>query len=248
MREIEGAGGRAAANYADVSNWKEAEDLISEAADTFGDLNILVCNAGIVRDRMMHNMSEQEWDDVVRVHLKGHFAPTKFATQYWREQAKSGKAVNGRVVYTTSEGGFYGSMGQANYCAAKAGIIGLAFAAARELQKLGVTVNAIAPRGKTPMTEAVMSGFPQVDGFDVWDADNVAPWVGFLATDQAAEITGQVFVVYGGTVMLASAWPVQATLEQNARWTIEELLDRASTILPGLKATVPAFPDLGLSQ
>lgn len=175
--EIKAAGGKACANFCDVSDWAAADAMIQQAIDTFGRLDILLCNAGIVRDRMTHNMSEAEWDAVIKVHLKGHFAPTRAAVARWREATKaSGRPVGGRIIYTASEAGLFGHPGQPNYSAAKAGITGLCFEVAKEVGRLGVTVNVISPRGRTPMTEATFGDFTIPEGtFDEWAPDNVAP-------------------------------------------------------------------------
>jgi NAD(P)-dependent dehydrogenase (short-subunit alcohol dehydrogenase family) len=244
VREIEAAGGRAAANYADVADWREAEQLVQQAIDTFGGLDVLVCNAGIIRDRMIYNMTESEWDDVIRVHLKGHFAPTKFASQYWRSESRAGRERPRRVVFTTSEAGLYGHVGQSNYAAAKAGIVGLGLTVAREMERFGVTVNVISPRARTPMTESTFGEFKGVSGFDVWNAENVAPIVAFLATDDAGRISGQTFVVYGGTVSIVDAWPTTGTIDRQARWSVDELARKLTELAPGLEAPIKPFPDV----
>ena len=249
--EIVAAGGRAAANRDDVSSWVGAEKLVRAAVDGFGRLDILMCNAGIVRDRMLWNLSEAEWDDVVRVHLKGHFAPTHFAARHWREESKrTGAPVNARIIYTTSDAGLYGNIGQANYSAAKAGIVGLCFDAAKELERLGVTVNAISPRGRTPMTMGAFGETkPVAEGvFDLWAPENVAPWIVYLASDHAARITGQIFAVYGGTVRRYEPSTVLAEIEQDARWTVAGLIDAAEQLVPGLEAGAPPLPDVGIPE
>ena len=164
VAEIKAAGGSAVAHYDDISEWSGAESLLELALEA-GSLDILVCNAGVVRDRMLHNMTEQEWDAVIKVHLRGHFIPTRLAATHWRNLSKStGQPVDGRIVYTTSEAGLYGHVGQTNYAAAKAGITGLCFTAAQELERVGVTVNTVSPRGRTPMTEGTFGDFVMADG------------------------------------------------------------------------------------
>jgi len=244
VNEIKQAGGAAVANYSDVSDWNAAKAMIDQAVGTFGGLDILLCNAGIVRDRVCYNMSEAEWDDVIRVHLKGHFAPTRFAAAYWREQVRqTGKPASGRIIYTSSEAGLFGHFGQVNYASAKAGITGLCLTAAVKLEKFGVTVNTISPRARTPMTEGTFGKFVVPHGqFDEQNPDNIAPWIGFLCTDAAANISGQIFVVYGGTVSLMSPWPTKAEIKRQAAWTIEELVVEAQRIMPGLTARPPDFP------
>jgi NAD(P)-dependent dehydrogenase (short-subunit alcohol dehydrogenase family) len=241
VAEIRAVGGTAVAHYDDIADWSGGESLM-EMADQAGGLDILVCNAGIVRDRMLHNMSEEEWDAVIRVHLRGHFIPTRLAASRWREQSKStGAPVDGRIVYTTSEAGLYGHIGQANYSAAKAGITGLCFTTAHELGRFGVTVNVISPRGRTPMTEATFGDFQAAEGFDEWDPSNVAPFVSFLAGPHAAKISGQVFIVFGGTVIRTSAWPQVSQIQVDHRWTVEELRQRVPDLAENLEAPPPTF-------
>src|SRR6266508_6367382 len=223
--EITKAGGEAAANYDDVADWEGAQRLVNQAIETWGDLNILVNNAGILRDRMSFNMSEEDWDSVIRVHLKGHFAPSRFAAVYWRERSKAGDEVYGRIVNTSSESGLFGNAGQANYAAAKAGIASMTIVLARELEKYGVTVNAIAPRARTRMTEGTFEGFGASGeaGFDEMHPDNIAPLIGFLASPAAAEVSGQVFMVWGGTVTRLTGWSPAGKVEKDERWTVDEL-------------------------
>jgi NAD(P)-dependent dehydrogenase (short-subunit alcohol dehydrogenase family) len=223
--EITKAGGEAAANYDDVADWEGAQRLVNQAIETWGDLNILVNNAGILRDRMSFNMSEEDWDSVIRVHLKGHFAPSRFAAVYWRERSKAGDEVYGRIVSTSSESGLFGNAGQANYAAAKAGIASLTIVLARELEKYGVTVNAIAPRARTRMTEGTFEGFGAGggEGFDEMHPDNIAPLIGFLASPAAADVSGQVFVLWGGKINRMGGWHIESTVDKGDRWTVEEL-------------------------
>ncbi len=241
VEEIGAAGGSAVAHLEDVSEWSGGESMLALALEA-GGLDIVVCNAGIVRDRMVHKMSVDEWDAVIKVHLRGHFVPTRLAAAHWRDQSKAtGAPVDGRIVFTTSEAGFYGHLGQSNYAAAKAGITGLCFTAAQELQRTGVTVNTISPRGRTPMTEGTFGEFQKPEGFDEWDPSNVAPFVVFLAGPHAGKITGQVFVVYGGTVTRMLGWQEQAQIETDHRWELDELLERASELAKDLEAPPPVF-------
>lgn len=249
VAEIESAGGSATANYTSVSDWAGAEAMIQQAIDTFGGLDILVCNAGFVRDRMLFNMSQAEWDAVMEVHLRGHFAPLHFAARHWRTISKrDGKPANARVVFTSSEAGLYGNPGQPNYSAAKAGIIGLCFDAAKELASAGVTVNAIAPRGRTPMTEGSFGAFRAVEEgeFDEWDPANVAPFVSFLASDECANVTGQVFVVYGGTIQRLSPWPVLTEVSQSRQWTLDGLASVRHILFPDGGASAPAMKEIDM--
>ncbi|MEZ5169395.1 MAG: SDR family oxidoreductase [Acidimicrobiia bacterium] len=231
VEEITEAGGRAVANGDDVADWEGAQRLIQTAIDTFGDLHILVNNAGILRDGMSFNLDEEAWDSVIRVHLKGHFAPSHHAARYWREQSKAGVEVPRRIINTTSESGLFGNAGQANYSAAKAGIASLSIVLSRELAKYGVTVNCVAPRARTRMTAGTFGGFdePGDDTFDEWSPDNIAPTVGFLASDEAGDITGQVFVVWADRVHLMTGWsPVHTAEGDGKRWTVEGLVAQKS--------------------
>ncbi|MFJ5259427.1 3-oxoacyl-ACP reductase [Streptomyces sp. NPDC088387] len=200
--EIRAAGGRALAHTGDVGDLADAGALIALAVAEFGKLDILVNNAGILRDRMVFSMSEEEWDSVIRVHLKGHFNTTRFAAAHWRERSKAaGGPVYGRIVNTSSEAFVGGSAGQPNYAAAKGGIVGLTTSSALALAKYGVTVNAICPRARTRMTEDVFAGLDRPDtGLDPLAPEHVAPLVGYLAAPAAARVNGQLLVVHGGMV------------------------------------------------
>jgi NAD(P)-dependent dehydrogenase (short-subunit alcohol dehydrogenase family) len=239
--EIVAAGGKAVANYDDVSDWEGGQRLVNQAIETFGGLDILICNAGILRDRMTFNMTEEEWDAVIKVHLKGHFVPVRWTAAYWRERYKeAGQAVNGRIVLTSSESGLFANPGQLNYDAAKSGIATMAIVLARELERFGVTVNAIAPRARTRLTENTFGSRPAGEGeFDARDPDNVAPWVVWLCTEAAAHVTGQNFVVGGGTVQLVSGWKVESKIDKPDRWTLDELDDRWQDLF-GDRPTAPA--------
>jgi len=222
--EIRHKGGVAAANFANVAEMKGSQALIKQAVDEFGRLDILVNNAGIVRDRMMFKMEEAEWDDVIAVHLKGHFAPTRYAAEYWRGLAKRSSApIDGTIIFTTSETGFYGTISQANYSAAKAGITAMMLVATRELEKYGVRCFAIAPRARTRMTEGTFVSSKPAEGFDAWDVKNVAPVVGFLCTDAAREYNGQVFVAGGGTLQLMAGWHTAAAVKMEREWSVDEI-------------------------
>src|SRR5437588_10620351 len=193
--EIQAAGGAAVANGENVADFAGAKRMIEQAIDRFGRLDILVNNAGILRDRMLVNMEETEWDSVIEVHLKGHFAPTHHAAGHWRELSKSGEEVRARVVNTSSPSGVFGNVGQANYGAAKAGIVGFTLIAAQELQRYGVTVNCLAPNARTRMTESAFELPDDAAEFDALDPANMAPIVVALCADEAQHITGQVFHV-----------------------------------------------------
>jgi NAD(P)-dependent dehydrogenase (short-subunit alcohol dehydrogenase family) len=225
VNEIVAEGGGAVASYADVSDFHAAEQLIARAIDRYGGLDILVLNAGILRDRMLVNMTEEEWDAVIAVHLKGHFAPLRHAAAYWRERSKAGEEVRGRVITTASPSGVFGNVGQANYGAAKAGIAGLTLIAAQELERYGVTVNCLAPNARTRMTEETFGELARPDdGFDPLDPGNMSPLVVALAADEAQEITGQCFFVWGGAVNVLQPWQAGEAFVADGRWDADELL------------------------
>src|SRR3954471_7363478 len=224
--EIAAKGGQAVANYDSVSSWTGAEAMVQQAIDTFGGLDVLVNNAGILRDKMSFNMDEAEWDAVIDVHLKGHFAPSRFAAAHWRARSKeTGEPANGKIVNTASESGLYGNAGQANYAAAKAGIASLTIVMARELERIGVRVNAIAPVARTRLTETVAGAgefmVAKEGEFDRFAPENISAVVVWLASDLSAGVTGQVVKVMGGQVQLLRGWrPVtEATAEKP--WTID---------------------------
>ena len=227
--DIAAIGGTAATNGDDVSSWDGAARLVQSTIDQFGRLDILVNNAGVLRDTMSFKMDEDAWDAVVRVHLKGHFATSRFAAEHWRAQSKAGNDAGGRIINTVSEAGLYGGTGQANYVAAKAGIAGMTIGLARELKNYGVRVNAIAPRARTRMTETVLGDFgapPAGDAFDEWDPENIGPVVAWLASDDAADVTGQVFVVFGGRLHLMEGWTMVGEIEHGERWSVEAIAAR----------------------
>jgi 3-oxoacyl-[acyl-carrier protein] reductase len=222
--EIESAGGAAVAAPGDVSSWPTAEELVQTAVETYGQLDVLVNNAGVLRDRLVFNISEEEWDTVIGVHLKGHAATTRFATAHWRERAKAGDGqVYARVVNTSSEAFLFGSAGQPSYAAAKAGITALTLSTAQACGRFGVRANAICPRARTAMTANVFGEAP-ADGLDPLSVEHVAPLVAYLASPAAEAISGQVFVAYGPMVALASAPAVEKRFDASgAVWTVEDL-------------------------
>ncbi|MEV6829961.1 SDR family oxidoreductase [Amycolatopsis sp. NPDC051102] len=232
---VEAVGGQAVANTSDVADWAGSKELIDTAVEHFGRLDVLVNNAGFLRDRMLVNLGEDEWDAVVRVHLKGHFAPLRHAAEYWRAEAKAGRTPSARVINTSSGAGLLGSVGQGNYSAAKAGIAGLTVVAAAELARYGVTVNAIAPAARTRMTEGVFASMARPDtGFDAMAPENVSPLVVWLGSEESAHVTGRVFEVEGGKVSLAQAWRHGPAVDKGERWdpaelgpVVKDLLERA---------------------
>jgi NAD(P)-dependent dehydrogenase (short-subunit alcohol dehydrogenase family) len=204
--EVTAAGGRAVANTDDISDWAGAEKLVNTAVETFGKLDVLVNNAGILRDRMLVNMTEAEWDAVIKVHLKGTFAPSHFAASHFRERSKAGEEVDGRIVNTTSPSGIYGNVGQTNYGAAKAGIASFTIIAAKELARYGVTVNAIAPAALTRMTEDLGMGELPDDAKEQMSPKHIAPIVCWLASPLSASVTGRVFDVTGRMLSVSEGW------------------------------------------
>jgi NAD(P)-dependent dehydrogenase (short-subunit alcohol dehydrogenase family) len=233
VTEIEGLGRRAVANGGNVADFADAEALVGQAVETFGRLDILVNNAGITRDRMLVNMTEEEWDSVIAVHLKGHFAPTRHAAAYWRERSKAGEDVRARIINTSSPSGVFGNVGQANYGAAKAGIAGFTLIAAQELERYGVTVNCLAPNARTRMTEAAFGEIPvPEDGFDAMDPANMSPIVVALCADEAQNVTGQCFFVYGGAVNVLGGWDAGELFARDERWDADDFLTQLRDRFP----------------
>ncbi|HEY3004156.1 MAG TPA: SDR family oxidoreductase [Kribbellaceae bacterium] len=233
--EIVAAGGEAVANLDSCADWGAAQRLVEQAVDTFGRLDILVNNAGILRDRMCFSMSEDDWDSVITVHLRGHFAPSRFAAAHWRARFKAGEQVYGRIINTSSESGYMGLVGQANYATAKAGIVGMTLVLARELERFGVTVNAIAPRARTRMTTSTFADYKPAPaaGFDDRAPENVSPVVAWLASPEAGHISGKVFVTYGGVVELQTNIDPQVRLDLGDRaWTVDELIKQGDELFP----------------
>jgi NAD(P)-dependent dehydrogenase (short-subunit alcohol dehydrogenase family) len=228
--EIVAVGGEAVANNDDVSDWDGAGRLIQTALTSFGDLHVLVNNAGILRDKMFVNMDIGIWDDVIRVHLRGTFAPTKHAVGYWRERHKAGDPVSSpRIINTSSPSGLYGNPGQCNYGAAKAAIAAFTVILADELGRMGITVNAIAPSALTQMTQGLetyvarLKEIEEKTGFDAGSPANIAPLVVWLASAEAHDITGRVFNVKGGSISVAETWAAGPGVERQARWSADEL-------------------------
>ena len=217
VAEIEAAGGRAVVNGADVADFEQAAAMVQQAIDTYGGLDILVNNAGFVRDRMLVNTSEEEWDAVIRVHLKGHFAPLRHAGAYWRAEAKEGRQRAARVINTSSGAGLQGSVGQATYSAAKAGIAGLTLVAAQEMGRYGVTVNAIAPVARTRMTEGAF------DTFAMALPEDNSPLVAWLASEEAGDVTGRVLEIDGGTITVETGWAHGPARDNGGRWAAADV-------------------------
>jgi len=217
VAEIVAAGGEAVANGADVADFAQAEAMVQQAVETFGGLDVLVNNAGFVRDRMLVNTAEEEWDAVIRVHLKGHFAPLRHAGAYWRAEAKAGRPRAARVVNTSSGAGLQGSVGQATYSAAKAGIAGLTLVAAQEMGRYGVTVNAIAPVARTRMTEGAF------DTSAMALPEDNSPVVAWLASEESGDVTGRVIEIDGSTITLETGWAHGPARDRGERWPAAEV-------------------------
>ena len=226
--EIKTAGGEAIANHDDVADWEGSKRLVQSAIETFGDLHVLVNNAGILRDRMLVNMTEDEWDAVIRVHLKGHFCPLRHAAAYWREQSKAGHEGKRSVINTSSTSGLFGNVGQTNYGAAKMGIAALTIIAAQELSRFNVRVNAIAPAALTRLTAGLNPDRTDEPGGPM-DPANVSPFVAYLATEDCP-INGRSFFVFGGQVHLFQPFAIIDKVEKDGRWTVPELEKEAARL------------------
>jgi NAD(P)-dependent dehydrogenase (short-subunit alcohol dehydrogenase family) len=235
VADIKAMGGEAIVNGDNVADWEGAARLIRSAIDTFGDLDILVNNAGILRDRVLVNMSEEEWDAVIAVHLKGHFAPTRHAAAYWREQAKAGVTKPRNIVHTSSTSGLFSNPGQGNYGAAKSGIATFSQICAKELSRYNVKSNSIAPAARTRLTlatpglEDVMA--PKEGAFDMWDPANVSPLVAYLSSEQCA-FSGETFYVQGGQVTRVQSWAMAEEINQDDRWTVAGLAQAMTALTP----------------
>ncbi|MCY0922795.1 SDR family oxidoreductase [Streptomyces sp. H27-G5] len=244
VEEIRALGGEALAHGGDIATSRGAASLVADAVATFGRLDTLVNNAGFLRDRMLVNLDEDDWDAVMRVHLKGHFLPLKHAAAHWRAQAKAGRPVAARVVNTSSGAGLLGSVGQGNYSAAKAGILGLTLVAAEEMGRYGVQVNAIAPAARTRMTEETFArtmAAPAAGEFDAMAPENVSPLVVWLGSDASAGVSGRVFEAEGGRITVMQGWRPGPTAERGERWTPAEAGEAATKLLSAAEAPQPVY-------
>ena len=238
---IEDLGGEAIVDGADVADWDQAEALVARAVDTWGRLDTLVCNAGFLRDRMLANMSEEEWDSVTRVHLKGHFAPARHAITHWRDRSKAGMEVAGRVVMTSSGAGLMGSIGQGNYAVAKAGIALMVVQAAAEWGRYGVLVNGVAPDARTRMTEGVFYGDAPVESWDEKDPANVSPLMVWLGSS-ACDVTGRVFEATGGQLNVCDGWQHGSVISVGERrFAVDEVGDAVHRSISESPDPAPVF-------
>lgn len=243
--EIRATGGEAVAHGGDVASGEGAASLVAAALDSFGRLDTLVNNAGFLRDRMLVNLDEDDWDAVMRVHLKGHFLPLKHAAAHWRAEAKAGREVAARVVNTSSGAGLLGSVGQGNYSAAKAGVVGLTLVAAAEMSRYGVQVNAIAPAARTRMTErtfaATMAAPDEPGAFDAMAPENVSPLVVWLGSAASAGVTGRVFEAEAGRITVMQGWHPGPTADRAARWSPAEAGETALKLLAESQPPQPVY-------
>jgi NAD(P)-dependent dehydrogenase (short-subunit alcohol dehydrogenase family) len=243
VKEILELGGEAVANADDVADWDGAKRLIDAALGAFGTLDVVVNNAGILRDRMLVNMTIDEWDAVIRVHLRGTFCPSRHAAAFWRDRSKAGDEVDARIINTSSGSGLYGNPSQINYGAAKAGIASFTLIAARELERYGATVNAVAPTALTRMTEGLPSfarDEEPSDAFDPFSPENISPMVAWLASPHSRGVSGRVFNVAGGLISVADGWDRGAKVEKAGRWEPDELIE----IVPELLSRAKPIPSV----
>ena len=245
VAQIVAQGGEALANAGDITSMAGAQSILDAVIERFGDVHVLVNNAGVCRDKMFVNLSEDDWDVVMNVHLKGHFCLANTLSRYWRDRKKAGFEVDARIINTSSGAGLQGSIGQSNYSAAKAGILGLTLVQAAELARYGITANALAPNARTGMTEGVFAEMmkkPEDGSFDVWDPYNGAPIVTWLGSAASAHVTGKVFEFKGGLLSISEGWAPGASEDKGARWTPEELTDVVNSLID---QSTPAQPVYG---
>jgi len=226
VADIQNAGGEALANTQDITNYEQSGLIVRTAIDHFGDLHVVINNAGICRDRMFASMTESEWDQVISVHLKGHFCISSHAVHYWRDQFKQGHQVDARIINTSSGAGLNGSIGQSNYAAAKGGIASLTLNQAAELRRYGITVNGLAPAARTGMSEdafADMMKKPEDGSFDHYNPANVAPLVVWLGSEHSVDCTGRLFEAFGGEISIADGWRSTPSVDKGAKWQAEDI-------------------------
>ena len=244
VSDILAAGGQALVNTNDITNHEDAGRIVQQALGAYGDCHVVVNNAGICRDRMFASMSPDDWDQVISVHLKGHFCISSHLARYWRTRGKEGHPVSGRIINTSSGAGLLGSVGQSNYSAAKGGILSLTLVQAAELGRYGVTANALAPQARTGMTQEVfaeMMKIPEDGSFDQYHPDNAAPLVVWLASEASGHVTGQCFEIFGGKLSVADGWRTGPELDRAARWAPEELTDAVNHLLAEAQPPQPVY-------
>lgn len=233
VAEIKAAGGNAIANYEDITDWDAAKRIVDAAVAAFGDLHVVVNNAGIVRDRMFVSATPEEWDATMHVHLRGHFCVSRHAVDYWRAQQKAGHSVDARIINTTSGAGLQGSIAQAAYATAKGGIAALTLVQAAELGRYGITANALAPAARTRMTEGAFADKMAAveSGFDAQDPDNIAPTVVWLGSGQSKHVTGCVFELEGGRITIEDGWKLGPTVDKQEKWAPADVGDAVDKLL-----------------
>ncbi len=241
VEEIRALGGQAVANTDDVADWEAGGRIVQTALDAFGDLHAVVNNAGFVRDRMFVSCTPDEWDAVLRVHLRGHFCTSRHAVDYWRSRQKAGHAVDARIVNTTSGAGLQGSVGQSAYSTAKGGIATLTLVQAAELARYGITANALAPNARTRMTATAFDMTPEEGAFDVYAPENMAPLVAWLSSADSGDVTGQVFELKGGKVFLSQGWTDGPAEDNGARWEAGELGDVVRRLVAAREPAKPVY-------
>lgn len=244
VAEIAEAGGRAYSDSSDITDHEAAGKLVQATIETYGDIHGVLNNAGVCRDRMFASLNPDEWDAVMAVHLKGHYCIANHAARYWRQQAKEGAEVSGRIINTSSGAGLLGSVGQSNYSAAKGGILSLTLVQAAEMGRYGVTANALAPQARTGMTEDVFADMmkPPEDGsFDQYDPENVAPLVVWLASAESAHVTGQCFEMFGGKLSIAEGWHTGPEIDKAARWDVGEIGEAVDSLVAQGRAAQPVY-------
>ncbi len=245
VSEIQAAGGEAIPSFADISDWEQAGTLVQETLMRLGRLDAVVNNAGILRDRMFVSSTADEWDAVMRVHLRGHYCVSRHAAAHWRTQAKAGRMPDARIINTSSGAGLQGSVGQAAYAAAKGGIASLTLVQAAELCRYGITANAIAPVARTRMTEELFADTMKApdSGFDPWLPENISPLVVWLCSTESRDVTGQMFEIQGGTLKLSDGWRPGPTVEKNERWTSEEIGEAVTELVERATPAAPVYGD-----
>ncbi len=242
VEQILAVGGRAVVDTSDITNYEDSLGAVDQALKSFGELHVVVNNAGINRDRMFASMTEEEWDAVISVHLKGHFCISSHAVRYWRKRSKDGFEVNARIINTSSGAGLQGSIGQSNYAAAKGGIASLTLNQAAELSRYGITANTLVPAARTGMTTAVPEMAermkkPEDGSFDYWSPDNVSPLVVYLASARSVGITGKAFEIEGGRISICDGWRSTSPIEKQGRWDVSELESKIDQLI---KEALPA--------